>query len=1436
MTALLSASLMLAGAAMPVPAAESSVSTAPSGSVEDGSLSEEDAALQQAQAAGQPVEVVVARTEVSDVWANPDGSFSTRRYGAPVRVMRGGAWVATDPTLQFAADGTVVPKAAAVDVTFSGGGTGPLLSGIKDGRTLSLSWPSALPKPTLQGNVAMYSEILPGVDLQLKAEIEGFSQLIVVKNAQAAANPALATLKYRMSTVGLNVSVDAATKTVEATDPAGQNVFTSPSPLMWDSSTTSAVGAAVRSQALAEDAGPGDVFEPAPGAQDAEMATAVNGSTLEITPDQELLTGADTAYPVYIDPSWAWGERDHWTRVYKKYPDNSYWDSNEVARVGYENETNGLSRSFFQFDIGEIKGAKVKSSTFRIRNVWSWSCQDRPVEVWHTGKITKRTTWNQQPAKHSRLATVDDAKGWRGSDDCPAGALEFDVTSKLADAAGKKWNSITLGMYASNEGDTFGWKKFDPKTAVLETKYNNPPRTPYGLGTNPKTSCSAGGTIGNTTVSVHATLDDLDAGNLTAEFQVFKSGSATPVVSETMSTLKRRAVTLLLPAADTPSGSYTWKVRAKDHDNAYSAWSQTCKFTIDRTRPSNPPKIGSPQFPDGSAGWPTITGKARTPGTFTLTPNGVTDVVSYRWWTDFDPDVNSVDVAKGGSASVTFSPPGFGPHRLFAYTVDSAGNRSDTATYLFYATRSRDRDAPGDLNGDTHKDIWAVDSNGTLLTYAGQGTGKFSAATNGGQSFDAVGITYRTDWGQDGYTDLITLEDDTTTGGKRLWSYPNNGTGIATTNYNEGRQELHLDCPFPTPPSDEDPEGCEAGYNHWHDASQVVAPGDINGDSIPDLLVKQGNKLWAYYGHYNKRLDAFGPPTLVGGTDWDKFTVVAPGDTNGDTVPDIWLRDDATGDIWRSYGTKDPSGKLDLATWGTTGRVKLRGGLSKASVPDIGSVGDLNGDDLADLWIRKTDNSMHLVPGLSDGTLGSAVLIDGANGGVRIPSGTTITPGQTYSSASVTLELNSGKLLVKANATGKQLWSTNTTDGTKAVMQSNGNLVLYKADDSTVAWQSKTSAANGYALLQDRGNLVIHNAKGHALWSSGTHVRKDFNGDGRSDIASWYAYTDGHDRVHNWYTNSDGTFQLPALAYQGAVDSWVPEHMKRMAGDFNGDGRGDIAVVYGYATGAVAMFTWLAKADGTFSGAVKSWQVEPGRWTFSRMYDQVGDYNGDGRDDVSIWYDYADGSDKIFTFTAGVDGRFNAPFSSWYRDSGYTRSRMKTTSGDFNGDGRDDLAAFYSFADGRVSLITFPSKPDGGFDNTVVHGWESDTWGSFDRTFVNNGDFNGDGRDDIVLWYDYVDGSDAAITFTTDATNAFGNRTVAWSTTADAFTRTSMQVVTGDYNGDGRDDLGALYGRTDGSVKTYTWTAKTDGHLNAPVGSAEKTTGWNYENMSLLER
>ncbi|WP_030295764.1 hypothetical protein [Streptomyces katrae] len=301
-------------------------------------------------------------------------------------------WLPTDAALQFAPDGRVTPKASAVSVTFSGGGTGALLTGVRDGRTLSLTWPKALPKPTLAGNVATYANVLPGVDLPLKAEVEGFAQLLVVKTPAAAQHPDLASLKFKLDTVGLNVSTDATTGLINAVDLAGQSAFTASTPMMWDSTTTgggttspllmskTAAPRVLAATTGGETPAPSDTFVAPSGAKDAQMPTTVTGGNLEIKPDQALLTGASTKYPVYIDPSLAWGERQNWAWAYRSWPNNSYWNTKQDVRVGYESETNGLSRSF-QLDTTNLKGAQVTKSTFRAKKTWSWSCTATPVEL-----------------------------------------------------------------------------------------------------------------------------------------------------------------------------------------------------------------------------------------------------------------------------------------------------------------------------------------------------------------------------------------------------------------------------------------------------------------------------------------------------------------------------------------------------------------------------------------------------------------------------------------------------------------------------------------------------------------------------------------------------------------------------------------------------------------------------------------------------------------------------------------------------------------------------------------------------------------------------------------------------------------------------------------------------------------------------------------------
>ena len=238
---------------------------------------------------------------------------------------------------------------------------------------------------------------------------------------------------------------------------------------------------------------------------------------------------------------------------------------------------------------------------------------------------------------------------------------------------------------------------------------------------------------------------------------------------------------------------------------------------------------------------------------------------------------------------------------------------------------------------------------------------------------------------------------------------------------------------------------------------------------------------------------------------------------------------------------------------------------------------------------------------------------------------------------------------------------------------------------------------------------------------------------------------------------------------------------------------------------------------------------------------QSGDFNGDGRDDLAAWYDYSNGSDTLFTFIANVRGGFNAPFPSWTATAGnWYVENMKFVTGDFNGDGRDDLGAMYGYADGHITMFSFLTSPLGEFTNPITS-WSSATWGNWDRAYIQAGDYNGDGKDDIAAWYDYADGHDAIHTLISlaNGTGGFKAPSQSWDVAAGNYNYSHMKVVSGDYNGDGRDDLGAMYGYSDGSVRMFTWTAKNDnsGGFNDPLrGWSVDPGNWTFNNVHLINR
>ncbi|GHB23526.1 hypothetical protein GCM10010377_12120 [Streptomyces viridiviolaceus] len=375
----------------------------------------------------------------------------------------------------------------------------------------------------------------------------------------------------------------------------------------------------------------------------------------------------------------------------------------------------------------------------------------------------------------------------------------------------------------------------------------------------------------------------------------------------------------------------------------------------------------------------------------------------------------------------------------------------------------------------------------------------------------------------------------------------------------------------------------------------------------------------------------------------------------------------------------------------------------------------------------------------------------------------------------------------------------------------------------------------------------------------------DYDGDGRSDVGVLYdngRQADGTNRTAWWTFASTGTaFGEPTRKWDSSGStSWDWSRSKVVSGDFGGDGRGDVAVLYDNGTqadGANRTTLWTFSSTGTGFGApVKVWDSSGSTsWDWSRSKVVSGDFDGDGRGDVGVLYDYgtqADGANRtgLWTFSSTGTG-FGKPVKVW--DSSGSISwdwdRSKVVSGDFDGDGRGDVGVLYdngTQADGanRTTLWTF-SGTGSGF-GAPVKVWDSSgstSW-DWDRSKVVSGDFDGDGRGDVGVLYDYgtqADGANRTGLWTFSSTGTgFGKPVKVWDSSGSiSWDWDRSKVTAGDFDGDGRGDVAVLYDngtQADGANRTTLWTFSSTGTgFGKPVRTWDSTVfgSWNWGRSEL---
>jgi len=248
-------------------------------------------------------------------------------------------------------------------------------------------------------------------------------------------------------------------------------------------------------------------------------------------------------------------------------------------------------------------------------------------------------------------------------------------------------------------------------------------------------------------------------------------------------------------------------------------------------------------------------------------------------------------------------------------------------------------------------------------------------------------------------------------------------------------------------------------------------------------------------------------------------------------------------------------------------------------------------------------------------------------------------------------------------------------------------------------------------------------------WAATANVKPlvgDFNGDGKTDMALTGAA--GWGSVPVAFSNGDGTFNVTNQPITNFAGWAATPNAKPLVGDFNADGKTDIALTGPSGWGSLPVA--FSNGNGSFNVTnqpITNFAVWAATLNAKPL---VGDFNADGRTDIALTGPSGWGSLPV-AFSNG-SGAFNVTNQPIINFAGWAATpNAKALVGDFNADGRTDIAL--TGPSGWASLPVAFSTGSGSFNVTNQPITNFAGWAATTNANPVIGDFNGDHRADIAL-------------------------------------------------------------------------------------------------------
>ena len=698
--------------------------------------------------------------------------------------------------------------------------------------------------------------------------------------------------------------------------------------------------------------------------------------------------------------------------------------------------------------------------------------------------------------------------------------------------------------------------------------------------------------------------------------------------------------------------------------------------------------------------------------------------------------------------------------------------------------------ATGDFNGDGKTDLAVVETSGTIAILLGNGDGTFAASgsVNSASSSSPIAVA---DFNGDGKLDIAVPAGATS---ESVIVLSGNGDGT-------------FNSPFSGPSS-------TSTSVTW------VQVADFNQDGAPDVvLADSSGSATVFVNNGSGSLSESFP--VVSGLSVPYYLEVGVGDLNGDGYPDIvagGYYESAQG-LYLTEPTETASASASIQVNGV-GRH-----LAQASFPAEGKY-ESSVSSSTPLWglLPATSTTLSLTSGgsgVTSVTPGTAVLLT-----ARVIAGAApVTAGQvnfcdasaphctdihilgsaalnSSGTATFTFVPGAGKHSYQAQfvedgfglPSASNVASLNVGPAPSpvysdtAAISSNGSPGDYSLTATVTGYGGRASPTGTVSFVDTSfGNNVLATASlGTGIPGIGfleslspsfgsyptTEVTADFNGDGIPDLAVIWSSGQygGPFSITILFGKGDGTFTTGPTVQPAGVQS----SPTMIGGDFNGDGKADLAVLSynGYSTSYITVL--LGNGDGTFAtpqtGQVYNQPITGGDVILGSLV--AADFNGDGKLDLAVVGDYVS-SGGVTILLGNGDGTFTAAGPNLDLSADFAL----IATGDFNGDGIPDLVTPNYFEFGGSPTI-FLGKGDGTFTFKKT----SLTLDYF-PTSVVVGDFNGDGVLDLAL--SDLNGIEIAL----------GNGDGTFTETSASPIQVPSELYSlqaGDFNHDGKLDLAGL--------------------------------------------